>query len=98
MILGRATNMWTGLITAADTLLITIIGVTQTAEVTQQWAVILGAIGVFLGFLVLFIANQPPTLNPGDTFHIATPAGTPNTVGVVTPPNPVTVTAPGGPT
>lgn len=91
MFLGRPVNLWNGLIGAAVGLAGTVIGATQTAEVAQQWIIILGAAGAFLGVFVAFLAGQPPTLNPGDTFQIKTPAGQPNTVGVVTPPEPVTV-------
>jgi hypothetical protein len=86
MILGRATNVWTGLISAAVGTLITIISATQPAETAQQWAVILGAVGAFLGVLVLFIANQAPTLSPGDTFTVQTPKGQPNYQTTVAPP------------
>lgn len=94
MILGRPTNLWLGLISAAVSTCITIIGATQTAAVAQQWAIILGAVGAFLGVLVLFVAGQAPTLSPGDTFTIRTPAGQPDTTGIVTPPEPVIVPAP----
>jgi hypothetical protein len=87
MIFGRPTNLWTGLIGAADAMLITIIGATQSPDVAQQWAIILGAVGAFLGVAIAFLAGQPPTLNPGDTFNTVTPAGQPNYVTTVaTPP------------
>jgi hypothetical protein len=80
-------------------MLITIIGATQPADVAQQWAIILGAVGTFLGFAVLFIANQPPTLNPGDTFKTVTPTGQPNYITTVAQPpaaDAPPVPAPGG--
>src|SRR5690348_8176202 len=97
MLFGRPVNLWTGLISAAVATVGTIIGATQPAPVAQTALIVLGAVGGFLGVLVAFLANQPPTLNPGDTFHIATPSGQPNTVGVVTPPAPVTVPSEGKP-
>jgi hypothetical protein len=99
MILGRSTNVWTGFISAAVATLITIIGVLATPEVAQQAAIILGAVGAFLGVLVLFIANQAPTLQPGDTFTVQTPKGQPNYQTTVAPPPasdpaPTPITAP----
>jgi hypothetical protein len=76
--LGRPVNLWVGLIAGAVSMLITIIGATQPAAIAQQWAIILGAVGGFLGLLVAFLAGQPPTLSPGDTYTKATPAGEPN--------------------
>jgi hypothetical protein len=86
MFLGRPVNLWVGLIGGAVSTSITIIGATQTAEVAQQWAIILGGVGGFLGLLVAFLAGQPPTLAPGDTFITQTPAGQPNAVSVVAKP------------
>jgi hypothetical protein len=83
MFIGRPINAWNGLIAGAIGLAITIIGVTQPAAIAQQWAIILGAIGGFLGLLIAFLAGQPPTLNPGDTFKTVTPAGQPNAVTTV---------------
>ena len=87
MFLGRPLNLWTGLISAAVATLGTIIGATQPAEVAQTALIILGAVGGFLGVVVAFLAGQPPTLNPGDTFKVTTPAGQPSAVTTVaTPP------------
>ena len=89
MIFGRPTNLWLGLTTA-------IVGAIQISLVAIGLdpaivATVGGAWGTVIGAVILVIANQPPTLAPGDTFKIQTPAGTPNTTGVVTPPEPVTV-------
>lgn len=78
MILGRPANLWTGLVTAflalLQVVLVTVVpGIDATAVAT-----ILGSVGVFMGVLIGFIANQPPTLNEGDRLHIATPAGKDN--------------------
>jgi hypothetical protein len=83
MILGRPVNLWVGLIGAAVSTAIAVIGATQTAEVTQQWAIILGAIGGFLGIFVAFLAGQAPTLNTGDKVNVITPMGEPNKTIVV---------------
>lgn len=89
MILGRPTNLWLGLTTAisgavAATLIALGFDSTIVGTLAGVWTGVLGA-------AILLIANQPPTLNPGDTFKITTPAGQPNTTGVVTPPEPITV-------
>ncbi len=95
--LGRPLNLWTGLIAAAVSTSITIIGATQPAATAQQWAIILGAIGGFLGFVVAFLAGQPPTLSIGDSYSIATPKGSPNyTATVATPPAPTQPVPDGG--
>jgi hypothetical protein len=86
MFLGRPVNQWNGLITAAVTLAIVVISATQTDAIAKEWSIILGAVGVFLGILVAFLAGQPPTLNPGDTFTTQTAKGTPNYVTTVAQP------------
>jgi hypothetical protein len=89
VIAGRPTNLWLGLTTAIS-------GAIATTLISLGLdAVIVGTLaGVWQGVLgaaILLIANQPPTLEAGDTFKIQTPAGEPNATGVVTPPDPVTV-------
>lgn len=87
MFLGRPVNVWVGFIGAGVSTAITIIGATQPADVAQQWAIILGAVGTFLGVFVAFLAGQPPTLSPGDTFTTKTADGQPNyTTTVAHPP------------
>jgi hypothetical protein len=89
MIFGRPVNLWLGLSTSiigAVSVTAVVLGADPTVVAT-----ISGAWGGVVGAIVLVVANQPPTLNPGDTFKIQQPAGTPNTTGVVTPPEPVTV-------
>lgn len=91
MFLGRPVNAWTGLISGISNAVLTIIAATQPDDIAKLWAIILGSAGTILGLLIAFFAGQPPTLSPGDTFKIQTPAGSPNATGVVTPPEPVTV-------
>lgn len=87
MIAGRPTNLWLGLATAIQGA-IAVTAVTLGAD-AQIVATISGAWGAVFGAIILVIANQPPTLNPGDTFHITTPAGQPNyQTTVATPPAP----------
>lgn len=85
MIAGRPTNLWLGLTTAIS-------GAVVASLIALGFdPAIVGTLGgVWQGVLgagILLIANQPPTLNPGDTFHTTTPAGQPNAVTTVaTPP------------
>ena len=89
MILGRPTNLWLGLTTSivgAISVTAVVLGADPTIVATVS-----GAWGGVVGAIILVVANQPPTLSPGDTFTIKTPSGQPDTTGVVTPPEPVTV-------
>ena len=85
MILGRPANLWTGLVTAALALIqVVLVNVRPDIDPTTV-ATVLGAVGVFLGVLISFIAGQPPTINAGDQVNVTTPAGQPNataTLGV----------------
>lgn len=85
MILGRPTNLWLGLVTAAlATLQVILVQLTFDPVAV---ATILGALGVFAGAVIALIANQPPTVNPGDRLTITTPEGQPNyQTTVATPP------------
>ena len=76
MILGRPVNLVLGATTAIINLLFLLAaqaGVTFTIEVVAGVNLVANAI-------VALIANQPPTLNTGDTFKVATPAGQPSEV------------------
>src|SRR5690349_11988858 len=81
MILGRPTNLWLGLTTAisgaiAATLVFLGADPTAVATLAGVWQAVLGAV-------ILLVANQPPTLAPGDTFTVKTPSGSPNYTTVV---------------
>lgn len=91
MFLGRPVNLWTGLISGISNAVLTMTAALLPSSQAQVVAICLGGFGTILGILIAFLAGQPPTLNPGDTFKITTPSGQPNTTGVVTPPEPVTV-------
>ncbi len=84
MILGRPTNLWLGLVSALS-------------GAIAATAIVLGADGETVGILagvwsgvvgafITVVANQPPTLNSGDTVNVvtATPSGQPNTVTTTT--------------
>jgi hypothetical protein len=91
MIAGRPTNLWLGLTTAiSGAVAVTLISLGFDAAIVGTLA---GAWSGVLGAAILLIANQPPTMQAGDTFKIQQPAGTPNTTGVVTPPEPVSVSS-----
>lgn len=85
MIAGRPTNLWLGLTTAisgavAATLIAFGLDPVLIGTLAGVWQGVLGA-------AILLIANQPPTLNPGDTFRTSTPAGQPTfETTVATPP------------
>lgn len=76
MILGRPTNIWLGLLTAlqgAIAVTAVVLGADPTIVATLS-----GAWGAVVGSIVLVIANQPPTINSGDTVNVVTPQGQPN--------------------
>lgn len=85
MIFGRPTN----LIVAAFQALIgaVIIVLANLVPPIDIPGAVVGAIVLAFGALIALVANQPPTLNPGDQFATATPKGQPNYVTTVaTPP------------
>ena len=85
MILGRPTNLWLGLVASAAGA-VTISLVAAGVDPTLVANIVGAGVGV-LGAIIALVAYQPPTLNPGDTFTIATPAGEPNfETTVATPP------------
>lgn len=85
MIAGRPTNLWLGLATA-------IVGAISVSAVALGAdpaivATLSGAWGGVVGAVILVVANQPPTLSPGDTFTVKTAAGQPDyTTTVAHPP------------
>jgi hypothetical protein len=85
MIAGRPVNLWLGLTSAISG------AVVATLIALGFDPVVVGTLGGVwqgvLGASVLLIANQPPTLSPGDTFHVQTETGQPNyQTTVATPP------------
>lgn len=82
MILGRPTNLWLGVVSAAlATLQIILVQLGYDATAV---ATILGAVGLLLGAIIALIANQPPTVAPGSTVNVQTPAGQDNRTVTVT--------------
>jgi hypothetical protein len=83
MLFGRSTNLWLGLVAAA-------VGFVQVTVITLRpdldpvgVATVLGALSLLLGAVITLIANQPPTIKPGDTVMVQTPPGEPNESVVV---------------
>ena len=85
MILGRPSNQWLGAFASIFSAIVIVLGALQPPIVIPS--VVVGAVGIAVGAVITLVAGQPPTLNPGDTFKIVTPAGQPNAVTTVaTPP------------
>lgn len=78
MILGRPANQWIGLVTAAASLLqVLLITLVPTVDPVNV-GIVIGAVTAFLGILIAFIANQPPSINVGDGYTVVTPGAAPN--------------------
>jgi len=81
MILGRPTNLWLGVVTAlAGTVTVSLVAAGVDPVLVAN---LVGAGVTLLGAVIALVAGQPPTLSPGDTFNVQTPAGTPNYVTTV---------------
>ena len=76
MILGRPTNLWLGLMTAAAGF-VTVTAITMGADPTVV-ANLVGAGAGVMGAIIALVANQPPTINQGDAVNVITPQGEPN--------------------
>jgi len=83
MIFNRPQNLVLGAVTA-------VFNVIALALASQGHAIdpaLYAGINIALAAIITVIAYQPPTLNPGQTFNVTTPAGQPNYVTTVaTPP------------
>lgn len=85
MILGRPANLIVGTFQIVFAALVVILGALVPPIVIPSIVVV--AIGAAFGAIVALIANQPPTVNPGDKITVTTPAGQPNyQTTVATPP------------
>ena len=85
MILGRPTNLIIAAVTAIFNAVVLLLSALQPPVVIP--AAVVGGINLALGAVIAVIANSPPTLAPGDTFHVQTEPGTPNyQTTVATPP------------
>ena len=78
MIFGRPTNLWNGLVVAAVSL-VSIVVMQLLPDVDSEVVATIGAaVSLFLGSVIAILANQPPTVNSGDTITVVTPNGVPN--------------------
>ena len=83
MIFGRPTNLWLGLVTAAVAFAQILVITFRPEFDPVQVGTVFGALGLLLGSVITLIANQPPTIRPGDTVTVQTPQGEPNESVVV---------------
>lgn len=78
MILGRPTNLWNGLVVAAVSL-VSIVVMQLAPDVDSEVVATIGAaVSLFLGSVIAIVANQAPTVKPGDPVNVSTPAGEDN--------------------
>lgn len=78
MIAGRPTNLWNGLVVAAVSL-VSIVVMQLLPDVDSEVVATIGAaVTLFLGSAIALVANSAPTVSPGDTVKVATPAGQDN--------------------
>jgi hypothetical protein len=83
VILGRPTNLILGAFTA----IFNVVVLALNGQGHPIDASIVAGINIAAAALIGLIAYQPPTLNPGQTFNVTTPAGQPAYQTVVaTPP------------
>ena len=83
MVFGRPQNLILGAVTALFNVVILALKASGT-EVSPE---VVAAVNVALAAVITLIAYQPPTLNPGDTLNVTTPAGMPTAdTTVATPP------------
>jgi hypothetical protein len=78
MILGRPANLWNGLAVAAISLVSVVIMQLLPDVDSEVVATIAAATSLFLGTVIAIVANQPPTLAPGDPYHVVTPGAAAN--------------------
>ena len=78
MILGRPANLWNGLAVAAISLVSVVIMQLLPDVDSEVVATIAAAVTLFLGSAIALVANQPPTLSPGDQYTVVTPTGQDN--------------------
>lgn len=78
MILGRPTNLWIGLVVAAVSL-VSLVVMQLVPDVDSEVVVtIASAVNVFLGAVIVLVANGTPTVNEGSDVNVVTPDGSPN--------------------
>jgi hypothetical protein len=74
MILGRPTNLWLGAFTAVFNVIVATVNVLGYPLDTG----VVATANIAAAAVIVLVANQPPTVNPGDTVHVTTPEGQSN--------------------
>jgi hypothetical protein len=75
MILGRPTNLWSGLVVAAVSL-VSIVAMQLFPDIDSEVvATVAAAVTLFLGAVIALVANGTPTVNAGSDVKVVTPAG-----------------------
>ncbi len=80
MILGRPTNLIVGAFGAIFNVVVLILN----SQGTPVDASLVAGINIAFAAVIGVIANQPPTVNAGDTVNVVQPGSTPNTTTTVT--------------
>lgn len=85
MIFGRPANLVVGTFQVVFGAVVVILAALTPPIIIP--ALVVAAVVAAFGAIVALIANQPPTVNPGDTITVTTPSGQPNwQTTVATPP------------
>jgi len=85
MLFGRPINLVAGAFQAVLGAIVLILAALAPPVIIP--AAVVAGVTIAFGAVIALVANQPPTLNPGDSFNVQTPAGTPNyQTTVATPP------------
>ena len=78
MLLGRPANLILGAITG----ILNVVFLSLGASGINIPPEIIAAVNLAAAAIIGVVAYQPPTLNPGDTYSVVTPAAQPNQVQV----------------
>lgn len=85
MIAGRPSNLVLGALTAVLNVAVLILAALNPPVIVP--AAVVSGVNLALAAVIAVIANQPPTVNPGDQITVTTPAGQPNyQTTIATPP------------
>lgn len=85
MIAGRPSNLILGALTAILNVAVLVLAALNPPIVVP--AAVVSGVNLALAAIIAVIANQPPTVSPGDKVTVQTEAGQPNyTTTIATPP------------
>ena len=82
MIFNRPANLILGAFTAVFNVVVLVL----SSQGNPIDPAVVAAVNIAAAAIITLIAYQPPTLNPGDTFNVTTPAGQPTFVTTVAKP------------